>query len=86
MTLSWKQALAFCVLAISSFAGWLYVVSFAGILLFVYRTGGVVIKADSLLPAESFLLLGVSFCLALIALYSVMAIASQLRKGEPGKI
>jgi len=74
------------VLAISSFAGWLYVVTFAGVLLFIYRTGGVVIKADSLMLAESFLLLGVSFCLALIALYSAMAIVSQLRKGGAAKI
>jgi len=78
--LSRKQALAFCVLAVSGFAGWLYLATFAGILLFVYRTGEIVIKADSLMPAESILMLWSSVVLYIITVYSVSAIASQLKR------
>jgi len=79
--MSKKEALLSLLLAITGFAGWLYLASFAGILNLAYRTGEVVIKADALMLVESLLLLGVSFSLALIALCSAIALASQLRKG-----
>jgi len=78
--ISRKEALVLSVLTILGFAGWLYLGSFGGILNLAYRTGEVVIRADRLMLAESFLLLGVSFCLALLALYSAVTLASQLRK------
>jgi len=76
-----KQALTSFLLVIIAFAGWLYLTSLAGVLNFAYRTGAVMIKADPLMLAESYLLLAVSFSLALIAIYNALTLVSEL-KGE----
>jgi len=80
MSVSRKRALVFLVLAISGFAGCLYLTAFAGILLLVYRTGEIVIKADALMPAESLLLIWCSIVFAYITIWSISTIASQLKR------
>ena len=82
MSLSKKQALLFCILAISSFAATLYLATFAGVLLFVYQNGELLIKADSLMLAESILLPWCTIVSVFITVYSVSAIVSQLKRKE----
>ena len=76
--LSRKQAFLFMLLAISGLVAWLYLTSFAGILLLACRTGLVVIKADSLMPIESAIVFCACIVIAFITIYSVAAIASDL--------
>ena len=76
--LSTKRGLFFSLLAIVGFVAWLYLATFAGILLLAYRTGLVVIEADSLMPVESALMLSASIVVAFITIYSVAAIASDI--------
>ena len=85
LRLSRNQASAFCVLAISGIVAFLYLTAFAGILLVAYQTGEVVIKGDSLMLAESIILVATSICIGSITVYSFLAIASQIhikKKGE----
>ena len=77
--LSIKEALLFSLLAISGFVAFLYLAGFAGILLLAHETGMVVIKADSLMPAESAIMLSACIVMAFITIYSLAAIASELR-------
>jgi len=77
--LSGKEALLLSLLAISGFVASLYLASFAQILLLAYRTGLVMIKADSLMPAESALMLSACIVMGFITIYSLAAIASELR-------
>jgi len=77
--LSRKEALLFSVLAISGFVSLLYLAAFAGILLLAHRTGLVIIKADTLMPAESAIMLSACIVMAFITIYSLAAIASELR-------
>jgi len=76
--LSGKQALFFFLLAIAGFVAWLYLATFAGILLTACRTGMVVIKADTLMPFESALMFSASIFVALITIFSIASIASEL--------
>jgi len=74
-----KEALLLSLLAISGFVALLYLAAFAQILLLAWRTGPVIIKADSLMPVESALMLSACIVMAFITIYSVAAIASELR-------
>ncbi len=67
--LSKKEILNLFAVAIVGFTSWLYLTTFAGIMDFACRTGEVIIRADSLLPAESILILCVSNGLAFMAIY-----------------
>jgi len=76
---SMKEALLLSLLAISGFVAFLYLAGFAGILLLAHETGMVVIQADSLMPVESALMLSACIVMAFITIYSLAAIASELR-------
>ena len=76
--LSKKEAILFSVLAISGLVALLYLAAFAEILLLAHRTGLVVIKADSLMPVESALMLSASVVMVFVTIYSVAAIVSEL--------
>ena len=77
--LSGRQGLALVIVAIAGIVACLYLATFAGVLLVAYRTGEVVIKADSLMFIESLLLLWASACMASIVLYSLRAMGSDIR-------
>ena len=77
--LSMKEALLMSLFAISGFVALLYLAGFAGILLLACRTGLVVIEADSLMPVESALMLSACMVMVFMIIYSVAAIASELR-------
>ena len=77
--LSGKEALLFSLLAISGFVALLYLATFAQILLMACRTGLVVIKADSLMPAESAMMLWACIVMGFMTIYSLAAIASELK-------
>jgi len=77
--LSVKEALLMSLFAISGFVALLYLAGFAGILLLAWRTGLVVIEADSLMPVESALMLCACTVMVFIIIYSLAAIASELR-------
>lgn len=64
-----KEALALFAVAIVGFTAWLYLTTFAGIIDLASRTGEVIIRADSLMPVESVLLLCISNGLAFMATY-----------------
>jgi len=76
--LSTKRALFFFLLSIAGFVAWLYLATFAGILLLACRTGWVVIEADSLMHVESALMLSACIVVAFITIYSVASIASDI--------
>lgn len=80
--LSTKRALFFFLLAIVGFVAWLYLATFAGILLLACRTGFVVIGADSLMPVESALMLSACIVVAFITIYSVASIASDITNAK----
>jgi len=77
--LSIKEALLMSLFAISGFVALLYLAGFAGILLLAWRTGLVVIEADSLMPVESALMLSACIAMVFMIIYSLAAIASELR-------
>jgi len=77
--MSRKQALTLACLAISGFAGWLYLSTLAGILYLIHLKGFIVVKADVMMLAESILLLGASCILFFLFAHSLHALASQLR-------
>jgi len=77
--LSMKEALLLSLLAISGFVALLYLAAFAQILPIACRTGLVVIKADSLMPTESAIMLWACIVMGFITIYSLAAIASDLR-------
>jgi hypothetical protein len=62
--LSKKEVLTLFAVAIVGFTGWLYLTTFAGIMYSACRSGEIIIRADSLLHAESILLICVSNGLA----------------------
>jgi len=64
-----REALTLFAVAVVGFTAWLYLTTFAGIMDYACRTGEVTIRADSLLPAESILLLCVSNGLAFMVTY-----------------
>jgi len=76
--LSGRQALALLIVAIAGIVAWLYLTTFAGILIIAYRTGEVVIKADRLMLLESLLLLWASVCIASIVVYSLRVMGSEI--------
>jgi len=76
--LSTKRALFFFLLSIAGFVAWLYLATFAGILLLACRTGWVVIEADSLMHVESAIMLSASIVVAFITIYSVASLASDI--------
>ena len=77
--LSTREALFFSMLAISALVALLYLALFAGILLLAWRTGLVVIKADSLTLFESAFMLSACVAMAFITVYSISAIVFELR-------
>jgi len=74
-----ERALAFF-LVVASIVGCIYLATLGGILLSVYRTGELVIKADGWMLTESLLLLWASAYLAFVAIYYGCGIASQIRR------
>jgi len=78
MNLSRKRALALFVFLISGIVAFLYLTAFAGILLVAYYTGEVVIKGDSLMLAESIVLVASSICIGSVVVHNLTAITSQI--------
>ena len=74
-----KEALTLFAVAIVGFTAWLYLTTFAGVMDYACRTGEVIIRADSLLPVESILMVCVSNGLALMTIHIFV---THLRKGS----
>jgi hypothetical protein len=73
------RAFVLLVTAVAGIVAWLYLISFAGILIVAYTSGQFVIKGDSLMLIESFLLLSASVLPASMVVHSLRLIGSEMR-------
>jgi len=76
---SGRHALAPVIVAIVGLIAFLYLTTFAGILIAAYLTGEFVIKGDRLMLLESLLLVSASAWIASMVVTSLKAIGSQIR-------